>query len=102
MREMNEAGSCRISGWFTNQNAVRSHLLDFVIPTIEKRMTSSPASRNEVGTAICLTGSYREIVRLYKGLPQRPPGFGVGPLYGEFRAIIVPRPVSRCCAACNV
>src|SRR5437899_10773580 len=43
----------------------------------------------------------KEIICLSEDLPQRPPGFGVGPLCCEFRAIIVARPVSRTCAACN-
>ena len=99
MREMKEAGPWRISGWYTNQNDARSHLLDCVIPTIEKRLARTPASRNEVGTAIYPIRSYRGIICLSVSLRQRPPGFGVAPLYCEFRAIIVVRLVSRTCAA---
>jgi hypothetical protein len=65
-------------------------------------MASGPASRNDVGTAICLTRPYREVICLSVGQGQRPPGFGVGPLYCEFRAIIVGRPTSGTCAACNL
>ena len=96
---MKEAGSCRISGWYTNQNSTGSYLLDCTIPAMEKGIARSPASRNKIGTAICLICTYRGIICLTVDPRQRPPGFGVGPLYSEFRTIIVVRLRSRTCAA---
>ncbi len=71
------------------------------MPTMEKGIASRSASRSVVGTTTCITRSYREIICLSVSPGQRPPGFGVGPLYCEFRAIIVGRPTSGTCTAYN-